>query len=114
MKSNYCIANLLKLICLLQDNSTSCPNIDNCHKSYLGPSIPNNCYDTRVIQIYEKNGSLLTINNSTFYKVITVNNNCCKLLILNNDNNTYSSTNEFITIQISCIGAIQCIQDINL
>ena len=52
MDENNCMNNLLKYICLLQDNSTN-----NCNR------LCSNNYNTRVLQIYKKNGELLEINN---------------------------------------------------
>lgn len=107
--NNNCITNLLRYICLLQDNSMSnCLNNNSCDRPFLG--INNSiCYNTRIISIYRKDGSLFTINNNSFFRVMNVTNNCCKLLILNN---SYQSTNEFIEINISCIGAVRCISDV--
>ena len=54
MKSNKCIRNLLKLINLLQNNSiNNCSMNDGCTKPFLGPSINNICYNTRVITLYK-------------------------------------------------------------
>lgn len=114
MKNNNCLLNLLKLICLLQDNSLNDSFPSNCEKQFLGPQL-NNCYDTRVISLYQKNGSLFSININnnmySYFRVMSIEDNCCKLLVLNND---YSSTSQFITIHINCIAAIRCIQDIKL
>lgn len=90
MKENNCIRNLLKLICLLQNNSTD------------------KCLNTRIISIYKRNGELLNISNNTFFRVMNINKTCVTLLILNND---YTSTNQYFTIDIKCIGAIKCIID---
>lgn len=101
MDENNCMNNLLKYICLLQDNSTN-----NCNR------LCSNNYNTRVLQIYKKNGELLEINNSTYYRVMNVKNNCCTLLLLSLNNSTFSSLNEFITISTNCISAIRCYEDI--
>ena len=58
MSSKNCIANLLKLICLLQSNSTDSRSLDTgCAKPYLGSNYGSICYNTRVIQLYKCNGS---------------------------------------------------------
>lgn len=120
MKTNKCIKNLLKLICLLQKNSENNNSLnDTCTKPYLGPTINNICYNTRVITLYNKNGTLLTsnynINNtleeSSLFRVENISDDCVTLRILTKDNNTYKSTNNFITVNINCICAIKCIED---
>ena len=118
---NRCIKNILKLICLLQNNSSSPCNNEDCTRPCLGPNINGICYNTRVISLYTKNGTLFTttyINSdnvevtSSVFKVISVDNNVATLLILNDNNGEYLSTNNFITININCICAIRCIVDV--
>ena len=108
MSSKNCIGNLLKLICLLQDNSTSSCNLENgCSKPYLGPSSNSICYNTRIIQLYRCNGTLMettyTSDNGT-------------LLLINYDNlgDTYNSTRQYITVDLACIGAVRCIRDVTV
>lgn len=108
--NNNCITNLLKFICLLQNNSISnCSSNNSCDRPFLGT---NNsiCYNTRVISLYRKDGSLFTTDNNSYYRVMDVNDSCCTLLILNNDG--YQSTNNYITVNLNCIGAVRCISDI--
>lgn len=118
MMSNYCIYNLLKLICLLQDNSTSNHCWNSCDRPFLGPTMNSLYYNTRVVSFYKKDGSLftVTIDNNTYstFRIMNVNENCCQLLVLDNRNNTYTSINQSITLNIHCIGAIRCLQDISL
>lgn len=101
MKDNHCINNLLKYINLLQNNSINNNSL-------------NNNYNTRVIELYKKNGSLLEINNTSYFRIMDINNNCCKLLLLSLNNGSYCSMNEYITISTKCICAIRCIKDIIL
>ena len=118
MNSNYCIYNLLKLICLLQDNSTSNNCQNGCDKPFLGPNNSLVYYNTRVLSFYRRDGSLftITINDNVYstFRIMNLNNNCCQLLVLDNNNDTYTSTNQYITLNIHCIGAIRCLQDISL
>ena len=121
MKNNHCIRNLLKLICLLQENSinTGCLE-DGCSKPYLGPNINNACYNTRIITLYNKNGTLLNSNyenngeikNSSFFRVEKVFDDAIVLRILDKNNNNYIATNNFITVNLKCICAIKCIKDV--
>jgi len=115
MKDNYCIHNLLKFICLLQDNSIhACSSLDECQKPYLGPTTINPYYNTRVVSFYKKDGTLFTSNTSSYFRIMNMNENCATFLILEKQNNTFSSTGEYITIHLRCIGAVCCIQDICL
>jgi len=122
MKSNNCIRNLLKLICLLQDNSLNkCLLDDGCIKPFLGPSIDNICYNTRVVSLYRKNGDIVSsdynnsdnvISSSSYFRVNSINDDCVTLLILENNDGVFSSTRQFITINLKCICAVKCIQDV--
>ena len=120
MKNNNCILNLLKLIILLQNNSSDRYSCDSsCSKPYLGPSLNCICYNTRVITLYTKDGSLFTApynssNESSYFRVNNIDNNCVTLLILRRDGDSFFSTNEKITVNINCICAIKCITDISL
>ena len=122
--NNNCIKNLLKVICLLQNNSSNkyCFN-NNCIKPFLGPAENCNCYNTRVITLYNKNGELFTAdyldssnvsNSSSLFRIESINDDCCILTILSNNGNEYTSTNQGITININCICAIKCLDDIFL
>ena len=122
MNTNSCIKNLLKLILLLQNNSSN-KCINNCSKPYLGVSNNSN-YNTRVISLYKKNGDIYTIeytdnegNNltSSIFRVMGIDGDCCTLLILNNNNNNnYSSTGQYITVNLNCICAVRCLIDTNI
>ncbi|MBQ2640223.1 MAG: hypothetical protein IJF92_05655 [Bacilli bacterium] len=113
--TNNCITNLLKLICLLQNNSiiNSCKK--NCTKPYLG-SISNTLYNTRPINIYNKNGSLFTTNyngsNISLFRIKEIKNNCAILTPLINNEGTLEATTNNININTNCICAIRCLNDV--
>lgn len=120
MGSNRCIKNLLKLICLLQENSENDNCLeDGCSKPFLGPNINNSCYNTRVITIYTKNGTLLSssfredgiLYTSSFFRVEKVMDDCVNLQILRAIDDRYIATNNFITVKIKCICAVKCVVD---
>lgn len=119
MKNNKCIQNLLKVIDLLQRNSSSkfCSE-EGCSRSYLGPSGSLQCYNTRPISFYTKDGTLYTFSNDTvtssFFRIEKVKNNCVVLRVLALTDDTYTSTNEFITISINCICAVRCFEDTSI
>lgn len=124
MKVNNCIKNLLKLICLLQKNAKNNRHLeDGCCRPFLGPDIVSNCYNTRVITLYNKNANIFTANytdengdnqTSSFFRIERVFDDCSTLLILKKNGNNYSSTKQTITVRLSCICAIKCIEDVTV
>ena len=92
----------------------------NCTKPFLGPSIQGTCYNTRVITLYNKLGELFNttffnnnqIMNSSYFRVIDVDDSCCTLEILDYSDNTFVSTNQTIVVNINCICAVKCIEDV--
>ena len=121
MTTNRCIKNLLKLICLLQENSQDeCCIEEGCTKPFLGPTINCICYNTRVVTFYNKRGTLITANyvdtNGTtqtrsLFRFEKVSNNCVTLRVLYRNDDTYVASNSFININLGCICAVQCIED---
>lgn len=123
MNGNRCIRNLLKLICLLQDNSTNnFPMDDGCIKPFLGPRINRICYNTRVLTLYKKNGKMFKTSyfdscdnitkTSGYFRVCNIKDDCCTLLILTTEEDKFISTNQFITVNLKCICAIKCLGDV--
>lgn len=123
MKSNRCIKNLLRLILVLQNNSTdiSCM-MDDCTKPFLGPSISKDCYNTRVITLYTKDGSLLEsifhdcneLKRSPYFRIQEIDDECCTLLILDNIDGKFISTRQTTVVRLSCICAVKCIDDVSI
>lgn len=121
MKTNSCIKNLLKVICVLQDNSEDIHMFNtSCTRPFLGPDINAVCYNTRVITLYNKQGDLFTATydndgdpqTSFTFRIISVDDDCCTLLILNNTNGEYISTNQTIVVNLNCICAVKCNGDV--
>lgn len=70
MRGNNCILNLLKVINLLQKNSSSnCPIDISCSKPYLGPSPTMLCFNTRPISLYKRDGTVFEVSNHTVFRV---------------------------------------------
>ena len=118
-----CIARILKVIEVLQNNTTECDLDDGCSKPFLGPSITPICYNTRPIRLYTRNGELFTANysdgennlTSTIFRVEKVRDCCCKLRILAGDGITnVTATNNFITVNLKCMCCVQCLDDVAL
>lgn len=118
-KDSCCLGKLLKVIDVLQKNANGNDCFDeSCTRPYLG-SIPNViCFNTRPVTFYTKDGSLFTANESSVFRVESVNNCCVKCRILRPNPDTsdvtrrFITTNEFITINLNCICAISCLDDI--
>lgn len=123
MKYNTCIRNLLKLILVLQNNSIDISDISNdCTKPFLGPSILNECYNTRVLTLYTKDGNLFEstfydtgkLRNSPYFRVQDITDDCCTLLILDNIDGVFISTKQTVVVRLSCICAVKCITDVSV
>ena len=120
-----CIGRILKVIEVLQNNAnceTSCE--EGCSKPFLGPTVLQNVYNTRPINLYTENGDLLTINygdnkTSSVFRVECVNGCCAKLRLLGDntttkDTTTYTNTGEFITVNLKKMSIVSCLNDIEL
>ena len=126
MKNNEscCIGRLLKVIEVLQNNSSSnnaCE--EGCSKPFLGPTISQTTYNTRPVNLYTSDGNMLSVNynndanKSNVFRVECVNGCCARLRILAQNlakDTSYTSTNEFITVNIKNISAVSCLNDIEL
>ncbi len=121
-KNTNCIGDILRKIVVLQKQDYENDVHSGCDKPYLGPTCNFVCYNTRPITLFNCCTGLTwsfpyTINNientSSVFRVESVDENCCtcRILYLNPDTNQYSSTNEFFTISLDCVGAIKCLTD---
>ena len=114
--NNY-LLDVLSLIDKMQKNSTF--DGDN---SCLRPMLNNNTsfYNTRPVTFYLCNNSLLTVNygdnlESSIFRIEKICDNCVTVRLLSQDETgTISATSEMATININCIAAIRCLNDINL
>ena len=121
MDKDYCLANILKVINVLQNNVEDNCDINNCcTKPFLGDTVDDSCFNTRLITLYRCDNSLITLpytineteDTTTIFRVQNVLNNAVTvLLIRDNGNGTYTNTNTFATINLGCICAIRCIGD---
>lgn len=109
-----CIGDILCKIIHLQRNSFKSCVQEGCEKPFLGPDLPD-CYNTRPISFYNCNtGNIWEINNSTVFRLESLDGCCCTCRVLNNVDGRYVATNQFFTINLNCVSAIKCHQDINL
>lgn len=119
-----CISNIIQKILLLQKQNFGCDNYVGCDKPFLGPSITSICYNTRPIQLFiAGNGDAWTFSytledgttgTSDILRIESLDDCCCtcRILIFDPTTNTYSSTNQFVTIDLNSCGAIRCFNDV--
>lgn len=119
-----CICDILKVINLLQrnaDTEDSC--IESCDRPTLGQF---SClyYNTRPVILYTCNSNgttpwsaptTRTPNPDTFSSIFRVEkiDNCCATfrVLIANDDGTYTATESFFTMDLSCICAVRCLGD---
>lgn len=121
-----CIAKILNVINVLQNNSEKIDCLDNtCTKPYLGISTNILCFNTRPIVLYRCNNEEITLgytdsegNDATtsIFRVENVTNDSVGVLLLEEEvdatgNTIYTSTNTYATINLDCVCAIRCLND---
>ena len=124
MNKEYCLANILKVINVLQNNAEENCDVNNsCTRPFLGNIPEVVCFNTRLVTFYRCDNSLVTLpytlndvqDTTTIYRVQSVSNNAVTvLLVRDNGDGTYTNTNTFATINLACICAIRCVGDITL
>lgn len=125
MNNENCLSCVLKAIVALQNNASKIDCNDNsCTRPFLGETINNPCFNTRLVTLYRCDNSLVTLpytlNGETLetsvFRIESVNDNSITVLLLADDGSqTYNvNTNTYATINLGCICAIRCIGDTNL
>ena len=121
-----CIADVLQKILVLQRQDFDNDNYLGCEKPFLGPIANTICYNTRPIQLFIcSNGEPWTFNytlsdgttgTSNRLRVEALDDCCCtcRILAYNEESDQYSSTGQFVTIDLSCCGALRCFQDTSI
>lgn len=123
MENNTCsLSNVVKVIDVLQKNADNCDICDEtCTRPFLGNNPTTICFNTRPITLYSCNGEQITTSygdgTSGIYRVENVDGCCvtCMVLATNptpEENIPYIKTNTFITFDLKCICAIQCLPDV--
>lgn len=122
---NNCLAPVLTVICLLQNNSES-ESICNCEKKeFECPELGK--YNTRPVVIYNCYGNpwMMPIDTNDYnsskksfvFRIEKINDCCATFRVLNDieDPTTKSkkfvATNNFFIIDLNCICAINCLED---
>lgn len=123
-----CIANILKVIVTLQNRSDKLECFaEGCDRPFLGPTLTTFCFNTRPVELYRCcDGGLwefpFTLNGTTgtssVFRVENVEGCCCTVRVLapNPDTATadtlpYVGTDSFVTLNLSCVGALRCLPD---
>ncbi len=125
--NNNCLAKILNVINILQNNAEKTECQDNsCTKPFLGPNTNILCFNTRPVTLYRCDNSLVTLNytnanneelTTTIFRVENVNNDSVGVLLLEQTideegNITYLNTNTYATINLKCICALRCLNDV--
>ena len=128
MSNNHenCLRKVLKVIDILQQRAEEKEErFEGCDRPFLGRNIENRiCFNTRPVMLFMKNGNELKVDmehgEETVFRVEKVFDNCVKLRVLKENKKTkekhhrFKETKEFITVNICCIGAIKCLDDVIL
>ena len=123
--NNLNITETLNFILTLQKNA-GCNNAcdESCTRPFLGPT-SGVCYNTRPVTLftcctgtnwtmpYEVND---TTGTSTIFRVENVEGNCATFRVLipntTDEGTTYTLSNSYFTIDLSCVLALECLPDI--
>ena len=122
---NNCIAEILKVIILLQQSASQCDNcLETCDRGFLGQQFTGICYNTRPIVLCLKgsNGTPLSVpiskdptetETSNIFRVEKLDECCatCRVLVYNAETTSYTATNSFFTINLDCVCCIRCLDD---
>ena len=115
-----CLTKTLCTIVKLQKQGECIDSsLTSCDRPYLGIN-NNNIYNTRPITLYTCPGNILwsmpytlekKTGKSTVFRIEDVEDCCATFRILAPTEDTYEATESFFTINLNCIGAIQCLND---
>ena len=128
-----CLAEILTVICILQENSECADNcLDTCDRGFLGcspvavkcntrPIILYNCCNGRPWEFPTTKEDVTCDDASNCSRVLRVEkiDGCCatfRVLQQNPDLTQsttipYVATNSFCTVNLNCVGALRCLQD---
>ena len=121
MNKENCLANILKVINVLQNNAEKLDCNYSCTRPFLGNTTTNTCFNTRLVTFYRCDNSLVTLpytlngvqSETNVFRIESVNNNSVTVLLIADDGSeSYNiNTNTYATINLGCICAIRCIGD---
>ncbi len=125
-----CIAEILAIINVLQQNATTAETcLDTCDRGFLGCGTNSLTCNTRPVMLYLSNGVPLSIPTtkdsvacgtdaecSSVFRVEKLDGCCCTLRVLATNPDTtsefpYVSTNSFFTVNLNCVCCLRCLSD---
>lgn len=132
-KNTNCIAEILSVILVLQQNVCGDSCLDSCDRPMLGGGPTCLACNTRPVMIYTCGGgniqwSMPTTKDSTatcdgesgtcssVFRVEKIEGNCCTFRVLQDNPDTtslypYVATNSVFTMSLDCICALRCLTD---
>ena len=130
VESCRCIAEILTVINVLQQNANCCGDtcLETCDRGFLGCGTTTLGCNTRPVILYTCSGGVTPFSVPTTRENVvcgdegvTCSNvfrvekldDCCatfRVLVANTDN-TYTPTNSFFTINLDCLCIIRCLDD---
>lgn len=132
-KDTNCIAEILSVILVLQQNVCGDSCLDSCDRPMLGGGPTCLACNTRPVMIYTCGGgnipwSMPTTKDSTatcdgmntlcssVFRVEKIEGNCCTFRVLQDNPDTtslypYTATNSIFTMSLDCICALRCLTD---
>ena len=120
MKETNCLAKLLNVIKVIQNNASKTECCDNtCTRPFLGLNTTVLCFNTRPIMLYRCDNTPVTLNYTNavgenlatdIFRIESVADDCVGVLLLEESvdaegNITYINTNTFATINLDCVCA---------
>ena len=117
---NCHILEIINKILLLQKQDFD-DDLVGCDRPFLGPSTISNTYNTRPIQLYNRYTadpwSFIvdgTDTTSDIFRIEDIDQCSVTVRLLTRDATTgvYTNTNQFVTIDLTSVGAIRCFADI--
>ncbi len=126
-----CIANILEVICVLQNQAGKLDDVQNtCDRPFLGNGNTSNTfvYNTRPVNCYTPNNQLITMpytlttsggtttGSSSAFRIEKICDNCLTFRVLAPNPDTtsvlpYVATDSFFTLNCDCVCAVSCLPD---
>lgn len=132
-KNNNCIAEILSVILVLQQNVCGDSCLDTCDRPMLGGGPACLVCNTRPVMIYTCGGGNipwsmpiskdstavcdeLSTNCSSVFRVEKIEGNCCTFRVLQDNPDAaslypYVATNSMFTMSLDCICVLRCLTD---
>ena len=113
---NYHILEIINKILLLQKQEFD-DDLIGCDRPFLGPSSPVATYNTRPIILYNKyTAEPWTFNTdndtqSNIFRIEDVEQCSATIRLLVQSDSGYTNTNQFVTVDLSTVGAVRCLAD---